>query len=169
MKARTQAGNQIHAVVDTAPDQLRRHFVRPADGQIVAEAALFRRRHGPTTPLEAARLTLRTLARRWEYLNDELTEIDGNSTSSPPHRADAASDQRCRRPSRHCLVGRRRRQPRPPAFIGVVRRSVRRVTDGRVVGASATPSAQPLRRPPRQLGPPRRHYLPPPMAQAGLG
>ena len=27
MKARTQAGNQIHAVVDTAPEQLRRRFV----------------------------------------------------------------------------------------------------------------------------------------------
>jgi transposase len=76
MKARTQAGNQIHAVMDTAPEQLRRRFTgRPTD-EIVAETALFRRRHAPTTPLEAARLTLRTLARRWEYLDDELNAID---------------------------------------------------------------------------------------------
>jgi transposase len=76
MKARTQAGNQIHAVIDTAPEQLRRRFTgRPTD-EIVAETALFRRRHAPTTPLEAARLTLRTLARRWEYLDDELNAID---------------------------------------------------------------------------------------------
>ncbi len=45
-------------------------------GDIVAAAALLRRRHAPTTPLEAARLTLRTLARRWEYLDDELVALD---------------------------------------------------------------------------------------------
>ena len=76
MKARTQAANQIHAVIDTAPEQLRRHFVGNPTTTIVAEAARFRRRHRPDTPLEAARLALRTLARRWEYLNDELDEID---------------------------------------------------------------------------------------------
>ena len=78
MKARTQAGNQIHAVIDTAPEQLRRRFVgRPTDEH---------RRRGravpspprPTTPLEAARLTLRTLARRWQYLDDELVELDAH-------------------------------------------------------------------------------------------
>ena len=76
MKARTQAGNQIHAVVDTAPEQLRRRFVGKPTTAIVAEVALFRRRQRPDTPLEAARLALRTLARRWEYLNDELVELD---------------------------------------------------------------------------------------------
>lgn len=76
MKARTQAANQIHAVIDTAPEQLRRHFVGKPTTAIVAETALFRRRHRPDTPLEAARLALRTLARRWEYLNDELDELD---------------------------------------------------------------------------------------------
>jgi transposase len=76
MKARTQAGNQIHAVVDTAPEQLRQRFVGKPTTAIVAETALFRRRHRPDTPLEAARLALRTLARRWEYLNNELVELD---------------------------------------------------------------------------------------------
>ena len=46
------------------------------DAGPLAETALFRRRHAPTTPLEAARLTLRTLARRWQYLDDELVEVD---------------------------------------------------------------------------------------------
>ena len=92
MKARTQAGNQVHAVIDTAPDQLRRRFTgRPTD-EIVAETALFRRRHAPTTPLEAARLTLRTLARRWNYLDDELNAIDAQldeltASTAPPLRA----------------------------------------------------------------------------------
>lgn len=76
MKARTQAGNQIHAVIDTAPEQLRRRFVGKPTTTIVTETAMFRRRHSPDTPLEAARLALRTLARRWEYLNAELAELD---------------------------------------------------------------------------------------------
>src|SRR5262249_41788069 len=38
--------------------------------------AMFRRRHAPTTPLEAARLSLRTLARRWQYLDDEMAALD---------------------------------------------------------------------------------------------
>jgi len=76
MKARTQAGNQIHAVIDTAPEQLRRRFVGRPTADIVAETAMFRRRHAPTTPLEAARLSLRTLARRWEYLDNEMVALD---------------------------------------------------------------------------------------------
>jgi transposase len=63
-------------VIDTAPEQLRRHFVGKPTTAIVAETALFRRRHRPDTPLEAARLALRTLARRWEYSNGELVELD---------------------------------------------------------------------------------------------
>ncbi len=104
MKARTQAGNQIHAVVDTAPEQLRRRFVGKPTTAIVAETALFRRRHRPDTPLEAARLALRTLARRWEYLNDELVELDAEldelTTAAAPTLARSTvsaprSPQRC--------------------------------------------------------------------------
>jgi transposase len=58
------------------PEQLRRRFVGKPTPTIVAEVALFRRRQRPDTPLEAARLALRTIARRWEYLNDELAELD---------------------------------------------------------------------------------------------
>ena len=75
MKARTQAGNQIHAVIDTAPEQLRHRLAGRTTADIVA-VARFRRRHAPTTPLEAARLSLRTLARRWEYLDNELAALD---------------------------------------------------------------------------------------------
>ena len=157
MKARTQAGNQIHAVVDTAPEQLRRHFVGKPTTAIVAETALFRRRQRPDTPLEAARLALRTLARRWEYLNDELVELDAQLDElTAAGRADAASDQRCRRPGRHRAARRRRRQPRPAQVIVVVRRALRCLTDRRLVGPATTPPPQPLRRPPSQLGAARR-------------
>jgi len=91
MKARTQAGNQIHAVVDTAPEELRRRLVSRPTATIVAEVARFHRRL-PDTPLEAARFTLRSLARRWQYLDDELAALDAQldeltATAAPTLRA----------------------------------------------------------------------------------
>jgi len=84
MKARTQAGNQIHAVIDTAPEGLRRRFVGRPIVDIVAEVAQFRRRHLPDTPFEAARLTLRTLGRRWQDLDDEITMLDDHLDATAP-------------------------------------------------------------------------------------
>jgi transposase len=77
MKARTQAGNQIHAVIDTAPAELRQRFVSRPTATIVAEVARFHRRL-PDTPLEAARFTLRSLARRWQQLDDEIATLDSH-------------------------------------------------------------------------------------------
>ena len=96
MKARTQAGNQIHAVIDTAPEPLRRRFAGRATADIVTEAARFRRRHAPTTPLEAARLSLRTLARRWEYLDQAATD---SSSGVVGKECDHGSDPPAHRPS----------------------------------------------------------------------
>ena len=75
MKARTQAGNQIHAVIDT-PRTATAPLRRPDDRRHRHRGRTIPRRHAPTTPLEAARLSLRTLARRWEHLDDELAALD---------------------------------------------------------------------------------------------
>jgi transposase len=75
LKARTQAANQLHAVVTTAPDQLRARLAGLTTGELVERAA--RLRAGtPTTPAGAAKLTLITLARRWQRLTDEITDLD---------------------------------------------------------------------------------------------
>ena len=170
MKARTQAGNQIHAVVDTCPEQLRRRFTGRPTADIVAETALFRRRHAPTTPLEAARLTLRTLARRWQYLDDELVDVDAQldeltAATAPTLRAINGVGAQVAT----AVLGCRRRQPRAAAIIGVVRRPVRRLTDRRLLRPSATPPAQPLRGSPRQLGAARDHHQPAPLAPTDTG
>ena len=170
MKARTQAGNQIHAIVDTAPEQLRRHFVGRPTTAIVAETALFRRRQRPDTPLEAA-------APRPAHARSSLgiPRQRARRARRPtrrthrPGRANAARDQRCRRPSRHRPARRGWRQPRPAQIIVVVRGTVRCLTDRRFVGPATTPPPQPLRRPPRQLGAARRHHQPPPMARPDPG
>jgi len=75
MQARTQAANQLHAVVTTAPEQLRASLGGLTTGELVGRAA----RLGPGTPSSptaAAKLTLVTLARRWQRLTEEITELD---------------------------------------------------------------------------------------------
>jgi transposase len=75
MKARTQAANQLHAVVTTAPEQLRASLTGLATGELVGRAA--RLRPGtPSNPTAAAKLTLVTLARRWQRLTEEITDLD---------------------------------------------------------------------------------------------
>lgn len=77
LKARTQAANQLHAVVDTAPAELRQRLGSVNTEQLVALAARLHRCH-PGTPHAAAKLTLRVLARRWEALDNEIAELDAH-------------------------------------------------------------------------------------------
>lgn len=75
MKARTQAANQLHAVLTTAPDQVRARLAGLGTDALVERAA--RLRPGtPATPAAAAKLTLVALARRWQRLTQEITELD---------------------------------------------------------------------------------------------
>jgi transposase len=77
MKARTQAANQLHAVVTTAPEPLRASLTGLATTALVERSA--RLRPGAiTNPTAAAKLTLVTLARRWLALNAEIATLDGH-------------------------------------------------------------------------------------------
>ena len=170
MKARTQAGNQIHAVIDTAPEQLRRRFVGRPTADIVAEAALFRRRHAPTTPLEAARLSLRTLARRWEYLDDELAALDAQldeltASTAPTLRAINGVGTQVATAVLAAAGDNPDRLRSSASFAALCAG----VTDRRLLRPSTTPPAQPLRRPPRQLGAARDHHQPAPLAPTDPG
>ncbi len=75
MKARTQAGNQIHAVIQSAPTVLRESLRGQSLAKLVTLARRFRRR-AATTPLAAARFTLKSLADRWAALEAELRDLD---------------------------------------------------------------------------------------------
>ncbi len=64
VKVRTQAANQLHAVLVTAPDELRASFRNLSTTEIVDRAA--RMRPGRVdNPTAAAKVALVTLARRW--------------------------------------------------------------------------------------------------------
>ncbi|MGH2457127.1 MAG: IS110 family transposase, partial [Candidatus Limnocylindria bacterium] len=81
MRARTQAANQLHALVVTAPDALRARLRRLSLAQQVATAAAFRVSAGPTTPTEATKLALRSVARRYRQLRLEIEVLDAQVAS----------------------------------------------------------------------------------------
>lgn len=79
MKARTQVANQIHTLIDTVPDQLREQLRRRTIKALVDEMARWRP-SPPTDPTTAHRYSLHLLARRWQRLTDEITELDQHLT-----------------------------------------------------------------------------------------
>jgi transposase len=74
VKARTAAANQLHSLLDTAPDQLRAQMASLTFKDKVALAERFR--PGAGSDLEAStRRALRSVARRWRFLQDEAKEL----------------------------------------------------------------------------------------------
>jgi transposase len=75
IKARTQAANQIHSVIDTAPEALRAQLLGLKQRERVAKAA--RLRPGDfSSPLGAAKAALAILGRRWLALTEEVNLLD---------------------------------------------------------------------------------------------
>ena len=73
-KARTQAINQLHALVVTAPDQVKHQLGGLSPKARVKVCAGFRPGDGDTT-IRYAKQVLRLLARRYEALTAEITEL----------------------------------------------------------------------------------------------
>jgi transposase len=76
VKARTQAANQLRALVLTAPDDLRGRLHGLPTAELVAAAAALRPGTRIHTPAAAAKLALRAAARRWQTLNDEANQLE---------------------------------------------------------------------------------------------
>jgi transposase len=77
LKARTQAANQLRALVVTAPDDLRAGLRRFGVARLVATAAAFRP-GAPTTPTAATKLALRSIAVRHRQLTAEIEALDAH-------------------------------------------------------------------------------------------
>jgi transposase len=74
VKARTAAANQLHSLLDTAPDDLRRQMAELTFAQKIALAERFR----PGTGCDngaSTRRALRSVARRWRFLDEEATDL----------------------------------------------------------------------------------------------
>jgi transposase len=76
LKTRTQATNQLHALVVTAPDPLQGRLRELTLVRLVAWVARCRPGPRPQTPTEATKLALRSVAHRHRQLSAEITALD---------------------------------------------------------------------------------------------
>jgi transposase len=78
VKARTQAANQIQALRVTAPEELLNRLRGLSTKDLVSVAARFRLGDGPRDVPTATRFALRSVARRYEALSEEIAELDAH-------------------------------------------------------------------------------------------
>jgi transposase len=76
VKARTQAINQLRSIITTGPDTLTARFVPMTRNDLVGSAARLRPAAGGAGPVNAAKIAMRSLARRIETLNDEIADLE---------------------------------------------------------------------------------------------
>jgi len=74
-KAQTQAGNQLHALVVTAPEELRTKLRMLRTRDLAATAARFRLTE-PATATAGTKIALAEIGRRWLALGEEIARLD---------------------------------------------------------------------------------------------
>ena len=86
IKARAQAANLLHALILTAPEDLRAELAGGTLTNKIRRCA--RLRPGPAgTAREACKLSLRSAARRWQHLTDEITVLEQAIAAVTAHAA----------------------------------------------------------------------------------
>ncbi|MBJ7593532.1 MAG: IS110 family transposase [Candidatus Dormibacteraeota bacterium] len=75
LKARTQAANQIRSLLVTAPEELRSGLRSLSLDRLITSASAWRH-VAPQTTTAATKLALRALARRYQALTAEITDLD---------------------------------------------------------------------------------------------
>jgi transposase len=92
VKARTQAANLLHALLTTAPEDLRAELDRGTLRQKVARCAGLRPSPAISTRT-ATKQSLRSAARRWQHLNEEVSDLDRTIATITATAAPALLDQ----------------------------------------------------------------------------
>jgi transposase len=78
IKARTQAANQLQGLRLTAPEQLLKRLRGLSTKELVSVAGRFRLADGPRDVPTATRFALRSVARRYEALSEEIAELEAH-------------------------------------------------------------------------------------------
>ena len=145
VKARTQAINQLKAVIVGADPALRETLTGLTNTALIRHCASLPDT-APTDDATATIYTLRRLAHRIHALTTEERELQQHITAVLNTHAPAAAatprhrPRQRRRPAHH-----RRRQPRPAAQRSVLRRALRRQPRSRHPPAKPAPPPQPRR------------------------
>ena len=83
-KARSQAANQLRALLVTAPADLRQELRSLSLTELVKTATRWRPGREPDSHLTVVKHALRSLARRHERLTEEIHDLDKHSPDSSP-------------------------------------------------------------------------------------
>ena len=163
VKARSQATNQIKALIITGPAELREQLRHLPTHKIIASCARLRPGRQLGDPAQATKTALRRLARRHQHLSEEISRSRPRPRPTGRcGRARPARPSRCRTRGRRPTPHQRRRQPRPDHLRSRVRPPMRRrAGPGQQRPHPPTPT-QPKRRPPRQQRPLHRRAQPAP-------
>src|SRR5215208_6674092 len=78
IKARTQAANQLQGLRLRAPEELRRRLRGLSTKELVCVAARFRLADDPRDVPTATKFALRSVARRYEALSEEIAELEAH-------------------------------------------------------------------------------------------
>ena len=78
VKARTQAANQMHALLSTAPDRLREDLRGLPTKRLAEKASRLRCEAEPADPTAATKLAMRSVARRHRALSEEIAGLDAH-------------------------------------------------------------------------------------------
>ena len=76
VKARTQAANQLQALLVTAPEKLRHRLRKLPTKNLVDTCGRFRPGSEPDEVHTATKFLLRSVARRYQLLSEEIAELD---------------------------------------------------------------------------------------------
>ena len=76
VKAKSQAANQLQSLLVTAPEELRRQLRGLRAKELAAVAARFRMGKDPADLEAAIRFALRSVARRYETLSEEIAHLE---------------------------------------------------------------------------------------------
>ncbi|PLS85822.1 MAG: IS110 family transposase, partial [Actinobacteria bacterium] len=77
VKARSQAANQLKAMLITAPEKMRAQLRGLSTAKLVRRAASFRPGDLPDDVAAATKFALRSIARRHQQLSEEIRELEG--------------------------------------------------------------------------------------------
>lgn len=76
LKARTQAANQLKALLVSAPEELKAELGGLSTARLVSKASRLRPGRRPADVMAATKLALRSVARRYQHLSEEIGELD---------------------------------------------------------------------------------------------
>ena len=94
VKARAQAANQLKAMLITAPEGLKSELRALSTAKLVTKVSRFRPGTSPSDVETTTKFALRSVARRYQRLSEEISELDEQLAGSSGGRSRAGAARR---------------------------------------------------------------------------